>query len=339
MATFADLASDLTGRLPGLSPFLAESFILRAFRSIREERHWSWLVQDGAIVCPVLVSTGTFSYTQGGTTATADTPATAALASYPNPPGLTGVQIRFMGTTSTGEIYNILTATGNPLVITTDRAIQEATAAASPYLVYRAYVVPPVTDFQSWISLVDMVNGFALTKGDLRWTSAAFDARDPQRQAFGLAYRCGFYKPQAQGYSAATNQQPIYELWPGSTQGQTWYVRFRRSGTTPAMTDTVPGALPESLVLNKALAEHGYPHMLANNGNFPGMLKVDFKTLITVAQAEYRDRLQKTKLDDESIDLQSVYNRGQGLKTGRWPNGQFPIPIDSNWIQGHAIWW
>ena len=139
---------------------------------------------------------------------------------------------------------------------------------------------------------------------------AAFDARDPQRQAFGLAYRLGFYKPQGQGYTSANNQQPIYELWPGSTQGQTWYVRFRRQGTEPALTDTVPGALSPSLILNKTLAEHAYPHVMANVGNFPVFAKADFRTLLTVAQGEYRSRLQKTKLDDESIDLQSVYDRG-----------------------------
>lgn len=337
MAQFGDLASELVGRLSGLSPFLAETFIQRSYRRVREERLWTFLATDGVLVCPAAVSTGTAAVTQFSATVTMSAAATTALNAIPTP-ALTALQIRFMGIASTvgqtSQIYNILTAVGSPLVLTLDRVVQEPTNALTSYLVYRVYVQPPIADFLKWDSLDDMINGFTISKGKLSYSSSYFDVRDPQRQALALAYLLGLYKGSSQ--VSSVDSTPIYELWPGSTQGQQFYVRFRRRGVDPAMTDPVPSTLPDGLIVENALAEHAYPHCQANIGHFPAMFKVNWGLLVREAQAAYKSRLMRAKITDNEVAEQQVLNRGHGLRGMR---GDFPYPIDSNFFQSHAIFW
>ncbi|MGH9421750.1 MAG: hypothetical protein ACRD3J_17360, partial [Thermoanaerobaculia bacterium] len=216
MSSFADLAAQLAGRLPGLSPFLAETFITQGWRKIRDQRPWSFLMEDAAVICPTQIISGTFAFTQFATTAIGDTAARTALLAQQTlgQPVVTQLQIRFQGVGRTSQIYQItaadFTTGGNTQVtITTDRAILEPTNVASSYMVYRCYILPPVTDFLRFISLTDMVTGYTIEKSRLVGTSQINDLRDPQRQALGFGYYCYFYKWQVAG------RQPIYELWPG----------------------------------------------------------------------------------------------------------------------------
>jgi len=341
--TFDDLAAELSGRLPSLSPFLAQTFISRAWSSIRDERLWNFLIYDGAVVCPTLVSAGTFAITQYTQTVTANAAASAALAAITGV-GVTSLQIRFMGLGKTSQIYNITgynVTVPTAAVLTLDRIVQEPTNAASQYMVYRAYIVPPMTDFLRWESLVDMVNGFNIGGAKLTYTSAYFDARDPQRQAFGLAYFCGFYRAANSVDVVAADSAPIYELWPGSTQGQNFYVRFRRRGVDPAPGDVLPPQIPTSLVMAHALAESGYPHVAANVGLFPQFKGSNFALLINQARTEYSNRLKLAKKqdDEQGLSSSSVWNRGHGLRQGRFGGVGFPYPIDSNFFQSHPIFW
>ena len=77
--SFQSMAAELTGVIPGLSPFLADSFILRAWRDIRDKRLWSWLQTEAGIFCPTQVTTGTVAVTQFSDTVTCDADASAAL--------------------------------------------------------------------------------------------------------------------------------------------------------------------------------------------------------------------------------------------------------------------
>lgn len=337
MPAFGDLSGELVGRLPGLSPFLAQTFINRAWATIRDEREWAFLTTDGQLNCPASVTAGTAAIVLGSVTVNMTAAATTALNAIPNSPGLTALQIRFMGAGTTSQIYNITVAAGNPLVFTLDRPVQEPTNALSAYMVYRVYVRPPIADFQRWISLDDMVNGIRIVKDKLTYSSSYFDAKDPQRQALGLAYFLGFYK----GSSAvsAVDSTPIYELWPGSTQGQSWYVRFQRRGLDPAPADPVPSTIPDALIVEGALHAHAYPHCMANIGHFPAMKGVTWATLIATSRKEYRDRLNTAKLADNEIADQMIISRGHGLKSGGLGGPGFPYPIDSNFFQSHPIFW
>ncbi len=349
---FLDLVSELTGVLQGLSPQLAEKHINRAYREILNGRNWGFLVAYGAVICPPQVTAGSAAIVQFTDTVTMDSVSSAALGSQLGAsavPGLTNLQIRFGATSpAAGQIYNILavdTSNLTALVLTLDRMVLETTNTASGYQVYRCYVTPPMDDFKSWLSFVDMANGYAWTKDRLTRTSQEFDTRDPQRTSQGLAYFLGSYTANrisdpvtgAVVPNPNVNQgTPIYELWPHPTQGQQFYVRFRRKGV-PFLepTDEQPDLIPNSLIISRALGWHSYDFAQANATQFPQFRGINFGQLRVAAQANYMRYLINITANDNDTQLQDVWQQGYGLRSGG--AGQFPYPVDANWIQSHLI--
>src|SRR6185437_500585 len=99
--TYQELTSELAGRLPGLSPFLAQRFVERAWQDVRNRRLWSFLLVDGAVVCPPQITAGTATIDQFSQTVTMSADATTALTPYLNgTPLLTQMQIRFGGSST-----------------------------------------------------------------------------------------------------------------------------------------------------------------------------------------------------------------------------------------------
>ncbi len=344
---FADLGAELTGLLPGLPAFLAQTYIKRAWRKIRDRRNWSFKSQDAVVICPAQVTTGTFAITQFSSTVVSDVAAgTALTATVPfAQPGLTKMQIRFMGLAQTGQIYSITafqlnTPGAGQLTLTLDRVVQEATNALSPYLSYRCYITPPDTNFSRWDSLNDMINAIGISGDRLSYSSVYFDLRDPQRQALGQAYYCGLYKAAGtvplQATQAAT--APVYELWPHPTMGQTFYTRYLSTGVDFTLpTDQQPAIIPDQLIVHAALTFDAYPWAKANAAHFPALKGVNFAQLISETAQFYQSELIDAMRQDDELALQRVYNRGHGLKPDR-PVG-FYGPIDSNYIQAHAVTW
>jgi hypothetical protein len=351
---FIDLVSELSGTLPGLSPILARTFINRAWEKIRTAKSWSFLVSDAAVVCPAVLNAGTAAIVQYTNTVTLNAAASAALTPFlTGTPLATQLQIRFMSVTptTTSQVYNILVADNTvptAIVLTLDRVVQESTSAAASYLIYRAYIIPPVDDFLTWLSLVDQANAITISGRRLTYTATYFDVRDPQRQALGLAYYCGFYagNQQTTGPTSSPSPtqapwQPMYELWPHSTQGQTFYVRYRRRGTDLLnLTDQQPPGIPDGLIIQMALLHWGYPHVQANLGQFPSFKGVSWPLLYAAARgflygdpaSGRRGSLQDAKLADDAQSPQYMVSRGHRLKGG---SELTPFPIDSNYMQSH----
>ncbi len=341
--SFQALSAELTGALPGLSPFLADNFINRAWRDIRDERNWSFLVTEGAVICPTQITTGTVAFTQFSTTVTCDTDASAALTPYITTlPLLVNMQIRFNGggIGTTGPLYQITDVDDTvptALVLTLDRIITQATDADATYQVYRAYIKPPSDDFKSFMSFVDFDNAIALTTENARIdkTSVYFDMRDPQRQAQGLAYFIG-----AMHGSPEDQTRPVYELWPHPTSGQTFYVRYRRKGLDfSSPIDTQPVGIPDSLILDRAYGWYAYPWAALNVGHFPKLRGVGYVSGTIDRKQNYKEGLLRAKKEDDEQQLSSIWNRGHGLITwGRGGvRGMWNYPIDSNFLQSHLV--
>lgn len=331
---YADLAAELAGVIPGLSPLLAATYVRRAWREIRNENpHWSFKTAQASLILPAAITTGTVSRVQFSNVLTFSVAATAALVGYVSgTPLLTQMQIRFGG----GSIYRILTVTAtNPnLVVTVDRPIVEATNALVAYSVYRAYVAPPVADFTRWDSLEDLANGITITGERLTRTSVWFDAQDPQRTSTGLASYLG-----ALVANPNQNSLPLYELWPHATGGQTFLVTFRRTGAefvNPG--DLQPNVIPDSLIVARALGWHAYPWAHANKGRFPALLKTDFVSLITATRQQYALDLNTIRLQDDDLALESVYNRGHWGGGRRRGTGSGLLG-DAGYWQSHPITW
>ena len=336
------MSSELTGLLPGLSPFLADTMINRAWRDVRDAKLWSWLQEDAGVFCPVQTTAGTVSVTQFSDTATCDATASAALLaiSLPAPLDLTALQIRFGGAgpaSQVGQVYNITAfddTDPTAVVLTFGRVYMAVTNATASYQCYRCYITPTVQDFLMWQSFVDMINGWALR---LNFSSTYFDQRDPQRTAQGMAYYVGSYKGNPE-----SEPQPRYELWPHPTSGQQFYTRYRRVGedfTSPA--DVPPVLIPEDLIMARAFGYHAYPFAAANVSRFPAMKGANWIALIMDAKKNYKELLLQTKKQDENQELQSVWARGHGLiHRGRFPigfKGMSDWPIDAAFMQSHLL--
>lgn len=337
--SFVDLYSEMVGRLPGLSPFLAETFIQRAWREIRDERQWSFLQEICAIVCPVQVVAGTLSITQFSATVLADATASAALLAIalPAPLDLTAIQLRFGGTGNTsnvGQVYSIASVDQTDptaLIITLDRIQVQPTNAASGYQAYRCYIKPTVDDFLNWTSFVDMTNGWSLKRN---LSSQIFDVRDPQRQAQGMAYYLGSFLG-----NPGTQPKPQYELWPHPTSGQAFLGRFRRRGENfNTAADVQTEMIPDSLIMIRALGWHGYPWAHENIGRIPQLKGTNWVQEAINARAMYPAELTRAKRQDDEQELQTVWNRGHGLVHGVSAfKGMVNFPIDAAFMQSHLL--
>lgn len=351
---YIDLYSELTGEVPGLSGILARKFINRALEQVYGERNWSFNVLDGSIVCPAQIIAGAVTFVQFASTVLLDTDASAALLPQTvtgATPGVQQLSIRFSGAGVVGQIYNIISAdttTPTAIVLTLNRAIVDASGTGSAYQIYRPYIVPPLADFLAWESVVDMANGYTLWGQRISRTSAEFDARDPQRQSQGLAYWMGSY---AGGYvnnvvtgavvpnATMTPGDNLYELWPHPTSGQTFYCRFRRKGAlflNP--TDQQAAAISDDLLLHRARGWSAYPWANANKGNFPSLKGTDWVTAAAAEKAAYDRDLRDAKKNDDEQALQTVWNRGHGLRAPRWNfKGGNALVIDSEWLATHLV--
>lgn len=338
--SFASMSAELTGAVPGLSPFLADNFVTRAWADVRRERLWSFLQEDCGIVCPTQVVAGSVAITQFSNTVTCDATASAALLAIalPSPLDLTAMQIRFGGSGNAGfvgQIYSITAfddSTPAALVLTLDRVVFQATNATSGYQCYRCYIKPTQDDFLKWQMLIDMTNGWYLRTD---YSSSFFDMRDPQRMAQGLSYFIGGFKGNPED-----QPRPQYELWPHPTSGQTFYGRFRRMGEDFATAATeLPQIVPESLVLHRAYGWYVCEWAAKNQIVFP-RLKVGgtWVTLMLAEQKNYRDQLVAVKRQDDEQELQTVFSRGHGLvHKGAGFKGISNFPIDSNFMQSHLV--
>lgn len=352
---FLDMTNELTGTLPGLSPMLAQIYINRAFKEVLAKRNWSFLVTDGVVVCPTQITTGTAILTQYTATVTLDSAGSAAIAAQllvGAVPGILNLQIRFGSVPTSGQIYSIVAFDDTApaaVILTLDRPVVEATSAAASFQIYRCYVTPPITDFLRWESFVDYPNAIRITGDKLRRTSAQLDVSDPQRASQGLAYFLASWggnriSDPVTGAtipnSLSSQSTPIYELWPHPVQGQTFYVRFRRKGASLVQpTDELPDQIPETLVIQRALANHAYPFAKANVANFPTFKGANWTELILTASKNVIELLLDAKRNDDAQQLQTVWSRGHGLRAGR-PFGRYAEPeyvVDSNYLQAHLV--
>jgi hypothetical protein len=338
--SFQSLSAELAGNLPGLSPLLAAKYINYAWRDVRDARLWSFFLKEDAVATPAQITSGTLAIVQFTNTVTADATASAAIAAIGTSVEIpyTYLSFRLGGSGSTSQIYNIVdvdSTVPTALVFTLDRVIMEATAAASGYICYRPYIIAPQADFLRWDAFVDMTNGWDLNK---KCTSRDFDKSDPQRQAYGQAYNIGFSRS-----SDDVPPVPVYELWPGPTEGQTFYVRYQIRGVDfSSPTDVQPYGIPDQLILQTALASYAYPWAQMNAGAFPRLAKVNWAQMIEQARQLIHGKpgsnrpglLQAAIRQDDNQATRSVLKRGHRLRARSLGA---PFPVDANFIQSHLV--
>jgi len=330
-STLNELVAELTGYLPGYSAFLARKDLAKAYRDICNRRTWSFLIGDGGFNAPAQIGNGTVTVTQNSQIVVADATAAAALdAAVTQTPTLTQRQFRI---STAGAIYNILAWDTVLDQLTLDRPILEPSGANTSYLVYQCYFPPPpqalvstnVYDFNRWVSVVDPINGYPL---DLDTSKAWLDRRDPQRSCFDLAYTIYDYKMGPQTGAAVPYANPYYEFWPHPTQGQEFICVFKKKGLAFTVgTQSLPDAIPESLLIDRCLTSYTYRWAAMQAGREPKLAKTNWAFLMRDGQQKWEFDLQQAKLNDDNVYMQTLVQTlcGRG----------FP-PIDARFLQSHS---
>lgn len=315
MPALFDYASELTGVVPDLSVVEGMKFVQRAWRDIRGSRRWSFLVTDGLLVAPAILTTGSVTTANQSATVTGDGAASASWAAA-NVPLLTTRQFRVAG----GPVYNIAAYDGVS-TITLDRPWQEASLTGSGllYQLYRCYFAPPTPDFLMWMSCFDPIQQYRFRRQNLYRTRAEVDRRDPGRTSFTNPIWIANYKADASG-------NPLFEMWPHPTVPTGYMVQYHRRGGDLLPVDQLPTAVPEDLLMERA-RYYTYQWANANQGRFPALKGPNWLASMTASAGEYRKSLQKAKVDDDNVFLQS-YSPDES-------DSQLNGPIDANWLQSH----
>jgi hypothetical protein len=331
--TVHELVSEITGLIPDYSALKARRDLSRAWRDLLDKRTWSFLVAEGTVTAPPLITAGTVTLTQGSPTVVPDATAAAAWAAVPQ----ASLLQRQFRVAAEGGIYNIVGWTTPTGPLTLDRPVVEASGTGLGYRLFQCYFLPPAEalvntlpgefDFNRWLSVLDPINGIELK---LDRSKAWLDVRDPQRAAGDLAYYIADYAPTVTGV-------PRYEFWPHPTGGQTFICLYKRQGLPFTQgTQALPQMLPDGLLLNRALYRSAYPWAAANAGRFPALQRTNWQYLIREARGDYLLDLQAAKLQDDNVYLQSMVG----------PKRLWPAfgPVDSKFLQSHSMgseyyWW
>lgn len=319
---FSDYAGELVGVMPKMPYLYAQKCVNRAWRSIRESRLWTFLVDETVLLSPSPITAGTVSVTFGSNLVVPDATAQAAFAA-PGLPLITQRQFRV----GTGPIYNIWAIDGPTGTLTLDRVYSEVTNAQAAYTIYRCYYVVPVGDFLRWQTVKDPVNGYPLK---LNWTRTEVDRRDPNRQAFGNPTRVVAYK-QDRNLASSTFGFSVYELWyhPQSQIGyQATYHRRGVDFVLPA--DSLPQAISESILMAGA-RYYAYEWAEANKGRFPELRGSDYPFLMGQTFKLFQAELGTAQRQDEETFLQNYIPPSD---PECWMS-----PIDANYAQSHDTDW
>ncbi len=305
---FEDYATELLGYVPKLSILLAKKHVNRAWRDIRDSRRWSFLIQEMVLQAPGQITAGSASVTQFSTQVVLDATAAAAVIAaivVGNPP-ITDRQFRV----ANGPLYNISSFNGVN-TLTLERAYQEQTNATASYLIYRCFFAVS-SDFRRWVSVFDPVNNYRMRRENLSRTKEEVDRADPQRGSFSTPIWMAAYRNVT---------QPVYEMWPHPVSQISYIALYERRGINFAAGESLPAAIPEDLLLDRA-RYHAYQWAMTQ----PNPDGIDWKVLLLEAKQSYSEQLNKSKLVDEETFLQNFSEDESGLR---------PFPIDANWLQSH----
>lgn len=296
--SFGTMWQELCGCTPKLAPDYSQTIVNRAWRDVRRQNLWSWLMFESNWTSPNIINAGTVATTQGVKTivfnAAAATAINAQALGPPTP--ITQRQFRI----GVGTIYNIWQWDNPTRTATLDRNYQEASAATASYQIFQCYYPSPIQDFWAWLDVRDIVNF-----NDLVYTRprSYFDERDPQRLI-------GTFPSHVAGYqydlnpASNTYQNMMFELALGVPQYQlTWQLAMIRKGTDLVNdTDTLPPAIGEDCVMSLARA-YAYEWASANQGDNPRDQGPDFKFLIGNSKADYKRLFTEYRRQDrEQVD-------------------------------------
>jgi hypothetical protein len=321
---FADMITEVKGSVPKLSVLLAKKLVNRARKEVYDKNMWSFLLEEASWLSPAQVNTGTVSVTRGSNSITFDAAAVTALnTSNAGWSLLTQRQFRV----AQGGIYSIVSLDANFAangIATLDRIYSEQTNSGAQYLVFQCYFASPVLDLLRFLSVRDLNNVVSLFLD--RYNRETLDKIDPQRMSYGVSYDVVPYLTDKRAGSATLGYK-LFELWPLPNILNNWYLAYQRTGVDLILpTDALPREIQEQTVIAKA-KYHAYEWAEANKGNFPEMLKTDWRFLMGAANAEFTSLWREDRRKDrEAVDQWFFVRRGR-IDAKTWPAYNSPAGV------------
>jgi len=343
LLTFSQLYQELKGEISSLPDPMAQRIINRAWKRINDYRMWSWqIISNAQLFVPAVISTGTCNVTFDSTTVVMDAAATAALnaIAFGQPPLASpilgvGYQIR-LGTSAqtlsapTGPNYSIVDwdGAGN---LTIDAPYGQFSATNANYQVLKAfYAAPylPVTStgvdgqFARYLSIVNLMDGYAITGRQLYFSQEELNRIDPQRGGQGDAYILSYLQHNALG-------QPVYEMYPNPVNtANTYQANYVSKGPLLTMQVSLPQvsyALDDCVTFQAKVFAGQWALANSNKKELQGVNWVHYCAMMT---EEYKNTLRLcVKEDDEIMPSPKPFVF----------NGGFSFPLGGEFLQSHDI--
>lgn len=295
--SFGSMSAEVVGSVPKMPVDYAYTCVSRAYKDVRRQNLWSFLLFDANWTTPSIVNAGTVTVTQGSKTVVFDAAASAAITAIGAfPSAVTQRQFRI----GIGTIYNIWaisTAIGGIVTLTLDRNYQEASGAGVTYMIYQVYYAAPMQDFWAWLSVLDPTNMSELVTNKSRsW----LNGEDAQRTVFYLPTHVVPYQKDLNPASPTFNYM-LFELWGSPTFNLTYQLYGIRKGLDLVNdADNLPAEIGEDCVL--ALAKkYAYEWAEANKGDMPRAVGSDYRFLIGDTKSEYKRLFMEYRKQDREV--------------------------------------
>jgi hypothetical protein len=215
--------------------------------------------------------------------------------------------------------------------LTIDAPYGQTTGTGLNYQVLKAYYAAPflpVTStgpdgsFARYLSIVNLLDGYAITGRQLYFSQEELNRIDPQRGGQGDAYILSLYQTNSLG-------QPVYEMYPNPVNPATYQANMVTKGPQLTMTTQIPQVSYslDDAVTYGAKYEAGM-WALANSQRFKELQGVNWVQYCQMMKEEWRrSMLLCCKEDDEIMPSPKPFVF----------NGGFSFPLGGEFLQSHDI--
>jgi hypothetical protein len=308
LVNFKTLYSELNGLLKPLPISLCKILINEALTNIYNESDWSFLLKNGYLTIPGLITTGTISVTNGSNQVTISSGLKTVLDAIEidiTKPRVVGRQIRITSPDVIGSrvIYTIDDYRSDTSTITLSEPYFGTTNTTTNFKIFKTLITPydillngnPVTDFKSFEYVADIKEQRKLNLDYL------VDQHDHDRRNTGTPFALVPYPPDS-------SNNPQFELYPQytSTTDRVYRVKYYAEGIELVNDlDTIPRPLNRSLVMAAAKLQ-AFEYADANRGIKPEFSKTNWSNLRAMGLSDrspngYEYLLQQALRQDEEL--------------------------------------
>ncbi len=322
MASDFDLVwKQIESDTPGLPGTKAQQLTQQAWEDLRNAKYWSWLRGSGVVQIPVIISAGSVTVVLGSDQVVADAAAATAwnAIGLSNPPlaGVVGVgrQIRV----GSGPYYSLI-SWDSATTATLDRPYAEPSGAAQPYGVFKAYYLPPESDFLRYETILNAPQGYWISGQRLTKDQTWLNAVDPQRGSSGDPY-------WVCGYLCDPLGVPIHEWWPQPQNPYGMLCFYRKKGGDLTRGDNLPATLGRQTLVARAQVLAA-DWAMRNVGRFRELSGANWGAVRAQAQAEWDRERRQAVIRDRDVSLDGIIRKA--VEAG--------FPLDGSWLQSHDPW-